>query len=154
MILVLNQENLERIKLHASETYPDECCGALVGITNGNGDWEVKEVVRLQNRYDLETAVALGIDDNERGMRNRYIIDPKDLFQTEKAARAKSMSIVGFYHSHPDHPAAPSSYDLQMASEGYSYVIISVDPGGARDVTCWQTDSARNKFESVPLVQI
>lgn len=154
MKLLLTQDNLERIKLHASETYPDECCGALVGISTANGDWEVKEVVRLQNQFDRETAVALGIDDNEQGMRNRYIIDPKDLFQTEKAARAKSMTIVGFYHSHPDHPAVPSSYDLRMASEGYSYLIVSVDQSEARDVTCWQTDAARNRFKSVPLVEI
>jgi proteasome lid subunit RPN8/RPN11 len=153
MTLKLSSTNLDRIKQHACEMYPEECCGALVGIADGDGAKEVKEVVRLRNSYSREIAADLGIDENDRGMRNRYVIDPKDLFATEKQARAKSMSIIGFYHSHPDHPAAPSKHDLRVAGAGYSYLIVSVDQGTAKEATCWQTDLTRQRFEPESMVE-
>jgi proteasome lid subunit RPN8/RPN11 len=154
MTLKVKSEQIESIKQHARETYPNECCGALVGLADRNGDKEVREVVRLPNSFERETAAALGIDENERGQRNRYVIDPRHLFETEKQARSRSLSIIGFYHSHPDHPAAPSRYDLHVASSGYSYVIVSVEQGQPKEVTCWETDVAREKFESERLMEI
>ncbi|MBZ5554087.1 MAG: M67 family metallopeptidase [Acidobacteriia bacterium] len=154
MTLKVKAEQLEGIRQHARETYPNECCGALVGLADGNGDKEVREIVRLPNSFERETAAALGIDEDERGLRNRYVIDPRDLFETEKRARSRSLSIIGFYHSHPDHPAAPSKYDLRVASSGYSYVIVSVDQGQPKEVTCWETDVARERFESERLMEI
>ncbi|MFI5173472.1 MAG: Mov34/MPN/PAD-1 family protein [Terriglobia bacterium] len=154
MTLKVTSEQVKRIKEHARNTYPNECCGALVGFTSGDGEKEVKEVVQLPNSYEKEMAAALGIDENERGRRNRYVIDPRHLFETEKQARSKSMSIIGFYHSHPDHPAAPSRYDLHVASSGYSYVIVSVKQGQPGEITCWQTDEARERFESEGLMEI
>lgn len=152
MTLKLTPEHIDQIKQHGHDTYPDECCGALVGTLSEQGDKEVREVVRLKNSYNREMAADLGLIENERGMRNRYVIDPKDLFQTERDARAKSLSIIGFYHSHPDHPAAPSKYDLRVASAGYSYVIVSVSKGAPQEITCWQTDSSRERFEPESMV--
>lgn len=153
MTLIVTSQQLQHIREHAGDTYPEECCGALVGIADEEGKKEVREVVRLPNSYDPETAASLGIEENERGLRNRYVIDPRHLFETEKQARAKTMSIIGFYHSHPDHPAAPSKYDLRVASSGYSYVIVSVDRGTPKEITCWQTGSSCEQFEPEPMVE-
>ena len=152
MTLKLSAVEMDDIKRHGRETYPDECCGALVGRVDDHGDKEVKKVVRLRNTFTKDIAQDLGLIENERGTRNRYVIDPKDLFTTEREARAQSMSIIGFYHSHPDHPAAPSKYDLHVASTGYSYVIVSIERGDPGKVTCWQTDSMRTRFDPEEIV--
>ncbi|MDD5543211.1 MAG: M67 family metallopeptidase [Acidobacteriia bacterium] len=146
MTLRLTRQAISEIKAHGRETYPHECCGALVGTLEETGRKIVHEVVRLPNSYTTEVAVDLGILENERGTLNRYIIDPKDLYQTEKEARAQGWSIVGFYHSHPDHPAVPSKYDLGVASSGYSYVIVSVPQGIPAELRSWQTDAPREEF--------
>ncbi len=154
MTLRISRIHLDEIRRHGAAAYPHECCGALVGISSDGGEKTVHEVVRLPNSYSREVADDLGLLENERGTHNRYIIDPKDLFRTEKEARAKSMSIIGFYHSHPDAPAVPSKYDLRVAGAGYSYVIVSVEQGEAGRVACWQTDAAREKFESEELIEM
>lgn len=146
MTLRLTPDAILELKAHGREAYPHECCGALVGTWETNGRKIVHEVVRLANSYTPDAAVDLGLLENERGTLNRYIIDPKDLFQTEKRARARGWSIVGFYHSHPDHPAVPSKYDLGVASSGYSYVIVSVPQGIPAELRSWQTDVPREKF--------
>jgi len=151
LTLRITDDAIQRIKAHGRDTYPNECCGALVGTTDEDGRKMAKEVVRLPNSYSPEAAVDLGIVENERGTLNRYVIDPKDLFRTEKDARAKGWSIVGFYHSHPDHPAVPSKYDLRVASSGYSYVIVSVVDGDPRDVQSWEADDSRTQFLPEPI---
>ncbi len=147
MTLKISHLDQERIREHARETYPHECCGALVGIVNDGQEKVVKEVVRFQNSYTQELAAGLDIEENGRGTLNRYVIDPKDIFLTEKQARSKSMSVIGFYHSHPDSPAVPSKYDLRVASAGYCYVIVSVPQGSPQELRCWETDLARSEFE-------
>ena len=96
------------IRRHGEETYPHECCGALVGR-----DGRVEAAVALPNTTD-------------EGPRRRFLVRPSDYRQAEQRARELGGELLGFYHSHPDHPARPSQYDLDHAWPTFSYVIVSV----------------------------
>jgi proteasome lid subunit RPN8/RPN11 len=106
------------LRLHGEETYPHECCGVLLGAINGDGR-VVSSVVRCTNtRTDSP--------------QNRYHIDPRELVKIQREGRERGEDIVGFYHSHPDHPAQWSKTDLTEAHWiGCSYVITSVEKGRA-----------------------
>jgi proteasome lid subunit RPN8/RPN11 len=139
MVLKLNHAQMEAIRRHATEDYPFECCGVMLGKAEGNAK-HVTEVATLKNlRHDVSRAQELlPVDDPTRESgRNRFLIDPLDQMRVEKGARAKGLEVLGCYHSHPGHPARPSIYDNQHAWPHYSYVIVSVDRGIAKDLTCW-----------------
>ncbi len=82
---------------------------------------------------------------------NRVLILPKDLMRAEHSAREKKLDVVGYYHSHPDHPAVPSQFDLEHALPVWSYVIVSVQKGKAIDVFSWQMENDRSKFNEEEL---
>lgn len=108
----------EALRAHGEETYPHECCGALLGRPEEDG-WRVTEAVRAGNtRVD--------------SAHNRYQIAPLDLVRIEREARRQGLEIAGFYHSHPDHPAQWSATDLAEAHWlGCCYVITEVAQGRA-----------------------
>jgi len=139
MILRIKEAQRDAIRQHGERDYPSECCGVLLGKAQG----EVKlvaEVVALKNlrREPSRAQELLPVDDPARETeRNRFLIDPLDQLQAEKDARARSLEVLGYYHSHPDHPARPSAYDREHAWPWYSYVIVSVEQGIAKDLTCW-----------------
>jgi proteasome lid subunit RPN8/RPN11 len=117
-MLKLRPTDYDEIRRHGEETYPHECCGVLLGVI-GDDTREVRATVRCSNTR---------IDSPE----NRYNIDPRELVRVQRAARERDLDIVGFYHSHPDHPARWSSTDFQEAHWiGCSYVITSVEHGHA-----------------------
>jgi proteasome lid subunit RPN8/RPN11 len=139
MVLTLNHAQMEAIHRHAAQDYPFECCGVMLGKADGVGK-AVSEIVPLKNlRHDPARAREwLPQDDPSRESgRNRFFIDPLDQLQVEKDARARGLDVLGYYHSHPDHPARPSIYDREHAWPRYSYVIVSVERGIAKDLTCW-----------------
>ena len=145
----LSQSQFQTIREHGQREYPNECCGVMLG--KANGAWkEVTEVVPLQNlRHDPRRAQELlPVEDTERETeRNRFLIDPLDQLRVEKDARARGLDVLGYYHSHPDHPARPSNYDREHAWPWYSYVILSVDRGTPRDLTCWVLSEDRLAFQ-------
>lgn len=107
------------LRQHGEETYPYECCGVLLGQFADDGSKTVTRVVRAGNTRDDSP-------------RNRYHIDPKELIRIQREGRERGEDIVGFYHSHPDHPAHWSANDLEEAHWiGCSYVITSVENGKA-----------------------
>ena len=117
-MLKIPQSALAALRRHGEETYPHECCGVLLGAFE-DGTRAVREVVRASNtRLDA--------------LHNRYNIDPAELVRIQRQARERGLEIVGFYHSHPDHPARWSATDLAEAHwVGCSYVITSVEQGKA-----------------------
>ena len=148
MALRLNQIHLESIREHGAREYPSECCGVLLGKVDGV-DKQVTEVVPLKNlRHDPARAQELmPVDDPGRETeRNRFLIDPLDQLRVEKDARARGLDVVGYYHSHPDHPARPSVYDREHAWPWYSYVIVSVDEGRPGDLNSWVLGEDRSAF--------
>jgi len=117
-MLKLPQSVFEEIRRHGEETYPHECCGVLLGAMNGE-ERAVAAAVRCGNTRT---------DSPE----NRYHIDPRELVKIQREGRERGEDIVGFYHSHPDHPAQWSTTDLAEAHWiGCSYVITSVEKGKA-----------------------
>ena len=127
----LASEAEAEIRLHAAETYPDECCGALIA-SNG----AVVEAFRLPN-----TTAA--------GARRRFLIGPDDYRLAEGRAREVGGQLAGFYHSHPDHPARPSQHDLEQAWPNLTYVIVAVDRGTAGDLKSWRLLEDRSGFEEI-----
>jgi proteasome lid subunit RPN8/RPN11 len=117
-VLKVTKEVYDAIRAHGEETYPDECCGVLLGRASGNG-WQIKAAVRAGNtRSD--------------SAHNRYQIAPVELVKIEREARQRGLDIGGFYHSHPDHPAQWSQTDFAEAHWlGCSYVITAVANGKA-----------------------
>ncbi len=117
------------IRRHGEETYPNECCGALVGRGG-----TVQAVVALPNT-------------TEEGPRRRFLVRPSDYRAAERQASELGGELLGFYHSHPDHPARPSQYDLDHAWPTFAYVIVSVASGRAGDITLWWLTDDRTTFE-------
>jgi proteasome lid subunit RPN8/RPN11 len=123
--LRLPEALLGEIRRHGEGAYPAECCGALVGrLSDGT-----KEVVRLAPAVNRRT------DDP-----HRYLISPDDLRRLESDLRLEGLEIVGYYHSHPDHPAVPSGFDTEHAWPWYSYLIVRVERGQGLDAASWTLD--------------
>jgi proteasome lid subunit RPN8/RPN11 len=118
-MIKISQEDFAAIRAHGEETYPHECCGVLLGRNEPGTGNRVSLIVRAGNtRTD--------------SAHNRYNIAPQELVRIQRQARGLGFDIVGFYHSHPDHPAQWSQTDLTEAHWlGCSYVITSVKNGQA-----------------------
>lgn len=148
-MLRLNAEHLEAIHRHAARDYPTECCGVLLGRDEGDMK-RVADVAPLTNlRHDAARAqefVPLEHPGRE-SERNRYLIDPHEQLRAEKGARDRGLEVLGYYHSHPDHPARPSEYDREHAWPWYSYVIVAVEKGVPRDSRSWVLSEDRSAFQ-------
>lgn len=154
MALKLRRHYLVAIQKHAARDYPSECCGVLLGKANGS-EKEVIEVVPLTNlRHDPARAQELlPVDDLSRETdRNRFLIDPLEQLRVEKDARARGLEVLGYYHSHPDRSARPSQYDREHAWPWYAYLILSVEKGTAKDLTCWVLAEDGSDFQAVEVV--
>jgi len=154
MPLRLRQRELDAISEHGAREYPNECCGILLGSTKG-ADKDVHEVVPLANlhRCPERARQLMPLEDPMReSARNRYLLDPSEQLRIEKQARARGLQVLGYYHSHPDHGTQPSTYDRDHAWPGYSYLIVSVEGGKAKDVTSWVLPDEDAQFESEPIV--
>jgi proteasome lid subunit RPN8/RPN11 len=117
------------IRRHGEETFPHECCGALLGK-----DGRVSHAEPLPNT-------------TEEGPRRRFLVRPADYRLAEQRATALGADLLGFYHSHPDHPARPSQFDLDHAWPTFAYVIVSVMAGRAGDMTVWFLKEDRSSFD-------
>jgi len=134
MAIELTKSQHDAISRHGEETFPNECCGFMLGKLNGD-DRGVVELMRAAN------------DREDEAQYNRFLITPEAFMRGEKAARAKKLDIIGFYHSHPNAPARPSQYDLDHAWPVYSYVIVSIKDGAAADMTSWRLKEDRSAFD-------
>jgi len=124
----------DAIKLEGERAYPNECCGALLGTIDGAGARAIAEIFPIRNN-------------REEGERyHRFVIEPDDFLASERASRKLGLDVIGFYHSHPDHPAIPSNYDRDHALPWYSYIIVAVASGVAGDLTSWLLEPDRSKF--------
>ncbi|MEK7793518.1 MAG: M67 family metallopeptidase [Candidatus Hydrogenedentota bacterium] len=140
MPITLTSSNYKTIAAHGESTFPHECCGFMLGKANG-AERQVRELLSAEN-------------EREDGARhNRFVITPEAYLRGDKAARAKGLDIIGFYHSHPNAPAKPSQYDLDHAWPWYSYVIVSIQDGKAADMTSWVLAEDRREFGQEEIVQ-
>jgi proteasome lid subunit RPN8/RPN11 len=138
-MLKLSQSDYNQLRRHSEQAYPHECCGVLLGRFEGDGTKTVARVVPAWNTRDDSP-------------HNRYNIDPKELIRIQRGGRERGEDIVGFYHSHPDHPAQWSQTDWAEAHWfGCSYVITSVEKGKAAVTNSFEltgSDEPDKRFES------
>ena len=133
-MLILSSESEKNIRIDSENAYPNECCGVLVGEIDHAGVKTVRLAESIRNARE----------DGEQY--HRFLITPEDMLRAEQTARAVKLDVIGFYHSHPDHPAAPSEYDKNHALPFYSYVIVSVEQGKAKELTSWELTADRTDF--------
>jgi proteasome lid subunit RPN8/RPN11 len=133
----------EKIRAHGAETYPYECCGALLG-RDSSAVLESDRRAAVPAREILQLFPLVNRRDDSP--RNRFSVTAEDVLAAEKAARELGLEVVGWYHSHPDHPARPSEYDRDHAWPWYSYIIVSVQSGAPQDMTSWRLNDDRAEF--------
>lgn len=119
-------------------TYPRECCGVLIGHS-GAGTTVVERVLSVGNE--------------RQESRDRYLIHPETVLAAHKEAGALGLAVVGYYHSHPDHPASPGAADLESAWPGASYVIVAVQGGRVTEARSWRLSEDRERFEEETVEQ-
>jgi len=129
-LLRLGAGTPEAMRAHGANTYPDECCGALLGPASG----DVAEAFALPNEHSGER-------------RRRFLIGPDEYRLAEKRAAETGRELIGFYHSHPDHPAVPSAFDLEHAWPNLSYIIVSVKNGTPDEMRSWRLKADRSGYD-------
>ena len=134
----LSADLLDAIRDHGREAYPEECCGALLGQRQ-DGTVSIVRIERLANA-------------REGDRRRRYVIAPADYVRVEASADRDGLSLVGFYHSHPDHPAVPSEYDREHALPFFHYLVLAVAGGHPGEAAAWILEEDRNVFVKEELV--
>ena len=138
-MVVLTRELLQLIANHAQSTYPEECCGFLIGTTITE-KW-VRRVLPAPNS-------------NHQSRTNRYSIDPVEIVRADETAQRESLDLLGIYHSHPDAPPQPSLIDRQFAWPTYTYLIVSIDNRVVKEVGAWQLSKDECNFRSEDLTII
>lgn len=133
--LVVSSAALASIREHGKTTYPFECCGALVGA----GD-------ALDQAWLLANT---SVENQER----RFLVSPAEYRDLERRVSEAGRQLLGFYHSHPDHPAQPSAHDLAAAWPGFVYLILSVRHGAPAKLTGWELRDDRSRFDEVEVVE-
>jgi proteasome lid subunit RPN8/RPN11 len=136
--LKISPELADKIRSHGAQTYPHECCGALLGRDT--------EVVDRRVYREIHALHPL-VNRRDDSPNNRFSVTSQDVLDAEKAARQKGLEVVGWYHSHPDHPARPSQYDRDHAWPWYSYIIVSVANRIPEEMTSWRLADDRTEFE-------
>ena len=131
-MIQISEALLQAIRDHGRRSFGDEACGVMYGRSR-DGEKDVLVVQPLENSRDGER-------------HRRFLITPKDYTRAEKEASARGLELLGFYHSHPNHPAYPSGYDLDHAWPFFSYVIVSVEKGEPKEIRSFVIDDDRRDF--------
>ena len=133
--LSVSDEVLARIHAHGEEAYPEEGAGFLLGADSGNGPRAVTSIFPLVNSREDEAR------------HNRYLITPEDYLKAELTADKLGLSLIGVFHSHPDHPNRPSEFDREWAQPFFSYIITSIREGKAIESRSWRLTEDRTRFD-------
>jgi proteasome lid subunit RPN8/RPN11 len=137
MRVVIPADIMEKIRRHGEETYPQECCGFMLGSAEDG----VRKVSEIRGQSNERTDSP----------QNRFLISPDQFKAAERAARASGQTMVGIYHSHPDSPARPSEYDRDHAWPWFSYLIVNVGNGKAGEGKAWQLRDDRSGYDLLQL---
>lgn len=123
---------IRAVREHGERTYPEECCGVIIG-QDRDGQRSIDAMLPIDN-----------VQDENR--KRRFLISPSQYIAAEKSATDRGLELLGFYHSHPDHPAAPSAFDTEHALPWFTYMIVSVQNGKADKLTAWTLQENRIQF--------
>ncbi|MGB3401946.1 MAG: M67 family metallopeptidase [Microcoleaceae cyanobacterium] len=156
-ILQVSPQLLNQICTHAEQAYPNECCGILMGYLEAEDRKSLVEIIPTENAWNQETADHFELLETTHQQltttERRYTIAPEALLNAQKQGRDRQLSIIGIYHSHPDHTAIPSEFDRVCAWLGYSYIIVSVQQKKAADLRSWCLDQ-QHQFIAEEIVSI
>ena len=144
-MIKLSDRLIAEIGRHAEAAYPHECCGLLVGRIEGGGRTRsVFETYPVENVFE----------EGER--HHRMSIEPLEYARAERLYAKRGLGVVGNYHSHPDHPAVPSQYDLEHLAPWptMSYVVVSVREGKAVDLRSWELKADRSRFDEEEVARV
>lgn len=133
---------LEQIQAHGENAYPFEGAGLMLGQEE-------------EDKRSVESLLFLENAREEKNQHNRYLITAEDMLQGEREAARQKLSILGIFHSHPDHPSQPSDYDREFAIPWYSYLITSVNNAKAGGSQSWRLEDNRDSFseESIEITE-
>jgi proteasome lid subunit RPN8/RPN11 len=162
----LSQKHLQAIRAHAESTYPEECCGIVLGYLASEGKIVV-EVMPTENAWNTEAGAEFLGERTAESKRRQYAMSttgytyaPEVMLKTQKEARDRSLNIIGIFHSHPDHPAIPSECvgvarrrHRLYAWQGYSYIIVTVQNGKAGELRSWSLDDT-HQFQAEAIENI
>jgi len=137
--LVISPRHLQTVGRHATASYPDECCGVLIGRA-------------LDGSTVVERVLSVG-NESADSRHNRFLISPETILAAQKEARSLGLDIVGYYHSHPDHPARPSDFDRENAWPWVSYLIVSLQGRKVVDTRSWRLRDDRESFDEEAIDQ-
>jgi proteasome lid subunit RPN8/RPN11 len=137
-VIAMDGRALAAIREHGARAYPEECCGALLGVVE-DGTVRVTRIERIENARREER-------------RRRYAIEPLEYARLEKQADSEGLSILGFYHSHPDHPAVPSEYDREHGFPFFHYLVVAVGAGSPGEVAAFVLSEDRGVFDREELL--
>lgn len=139
--VVLPTTLLAQIRDHGRAAYPDECCGFLLGPTYESEHAKERTILaleRAENEFEGER-------------RRRFLIRPEELRDLEQRLDGSGRAVVGFYHSHPDHPARPSQFDQEHAWPWYTYLVLAVTANATPAIGAFELDADSSTFREVPL---
>ena len=137
-MISIGKQAWEEMVSHARSTYPNECCGAMLGTTDGETK-RVDVAIRLKNAFEGEQSA-------------RYELRPEDLLAAEREARAQKRDLIGIYHSHPDCGAYFSETDLKNSCPWYSFVVLSIQKGEFDHANSWLPDADQTRADREELV--
>src|SRR6266704_2680460 len=140
--IVLSESIASQIESEGVAAYPNECCGILIG-REVNGKKRVERLAPMKNVFDAGEQY------------HRFTIDPLAQIEAEKSADDAGQMVLGYYHSHPDHPAAPSEYDRTHVPPWsfYGHIIVAIEKGRPAAMTAWFMDEVSEQFKSIELVR-
>ena len=137
-MIEMEKQAWDAMVAHAEKLFPNECCGAMLGVVDG-GNKKVRVAVPLENSYEGAQAA-------------RYEIRPEDLLAAEREARGRGMDLVGIFHSHPDCDAYFSATDLKNSCPWYSFVVLSVKNGKFDHANCFLPDPDQTRADKEDLI--
>ena len=134
----ISRDHLSDILSHGRDAYPEECCGAVLGDIDPQNEKLVRKIIPIENNW---------VESGEESRHRRFAIVAEDYRALEAKAKETKLSLLGFYHTHPDHEAKPSKTDLSYAWPFFSYLILSIKKGKAGEICSYLLDTEKNEFK-------
>jgi proteasome lid subunit RPN8/RPN11 len=135
----VSEKIIGEIERHGEESYPEECCGILLGF-NGIDGRRVQEIKKIDNSQ-------------VENRRRRFLVTPEQYLRAENIAQELNMELLGFYHSHPDHFAVPSNFDTEHALPWFTYIIVSVKNGKSGTTSAWRLNEGHSQFSEELIIK-
>lgn len=137
-MLALSEGLMRELETHVREGYPAEVCGFLLGV-----DGKVRRVETVRPGKNLRGKTT----------RDRYLVDPRDTLRADQEARQRGLEMLGFYHSHPEHPPVPSTYDVEHAWPWYTYLIVSISSQGIGGARAWRLEGEEMVEDPITIME-